>query len=135
MMKIVAAEDDFNAQKNFIGALHRFVQDSGVHVHLVHHSRKPDGHDGERRIPGRYDLKGSGAISDQADNVFCMWLDKTAINQQRQGNEDEPGKPHAILAVHKQRHGEFEGRVALWFDPGSMQFRAAPNAKPLEYLR
>jgi twinkle protein len=135
MMKIISAEDAYTEQKSFIGQLHSLVQETGMHVHLIHHARKPDGTHGERNIPTRYDMKGSGAISDQADNVFSVWADKEAEEKRRKGTPTEGTAPDSILAVLKQRHGEFEGRVALWFDRGSLQFRPFHRAPPFEYVK
>lgn len=113
LMTVVADEDDYNGQKRFIGALSAAAKDLGIHIHLVHHSRKRDD---ESRRPGKQDAKGTGAIVDQCDNFV------TVYKFPRKDDEDDE-KPTHGLYVDKQRHGEWEGLIALWFDEHSLQFR------------
>jgi twinkle protein len=40
LMKCVAGEDDYNAQKYFVDELTALARDHNVHIHLVHHIRK-----------------------------------------------------------------------------------------------
>jgi twinkle protein len=42
--------------------------------------------------------------------------------------------PDAMLVCEKQRNGEWEGRVALWFHDGSQQFVGAHGARPQGYV-
>jgi twinkle protein len=109
-MKVVEAEDDYNGQKAFVNQLCVLARDTGLHIHLVHHSRK--GQD-ESKAPGKMDAKGSGAISDLVDNCVSVWRRK----------EHEEEKPDAVLTIDKQRHGEWEGKIGLWFDAASQSFK------------
>lgn len=120
LMKCVRGEDSYNEQKDFVNELCSIARATGMHVHLVHHIRK--GND-EKHISGKFDLKGSGSISDQADNVFIVWKNK----EKAQIVANQPGyfdreEPDAMLVCEKQRNGEFEGRIKLWFDYRSQQF-------------
>lgn len=112
LMKCVRGEDDYNAQKDFVNELCAFVQAHGVHVHLVHHVRKGES---EYKAPGKFDVKGAGAITDQVDNVFIVWRNKKA-------EEEKSGDPTCVLACEKQRNGEFEGKLGFWFDIDSQQY-------------
>lgn len=123
LMKCVRGEDDYNAQKDFVNALCAFVQDHGVHVHLVHHVRKGES---EHKAPGKFDVKGAGAITDQVDNVFIVWRNKKAA-------EENNGEPTCVLACEKQRNGEFEGKFGFWFDLGSQQYLDHAGAHPATY--
>lgn len=119
LMKCVRGEDDFNGQKDFVNALCSIAQDTGMHIHLVHHMRKTAD---EKNVGGKYDLKGSGSITDQVDNVFIVWRNKAkALERQQNGITDET-VPDALLICEKQRNGEWEGRMGLWFHPDSQQF-------------
>lgn len=119
LMKCVRGEDDFNGQKDFVNALCSIAQDTGMHIHLVHHMRKTAD---EKNVGGKYDLKGSGSITDQVDNVFIVWRNKAkALERQQNGITDET-VPDALLICEKQRNGEWEGRIGLWFHPDSQQF-------------
>ena len=73
LMKCVRGEDDYNGQKEFVDELTALARDNQVHVHLIHHTRKPVN---EHHIPDKYDNKGSGAITDLVDNVMMVWRNK-----------------------------------------------------------
>ena len=49
---------------------------SGAPIHrrlVAHHLRKPKD---ENEVPDKHDNKGSGAITDQVDNVMLVWRNK-----------------------------------------------------------
>jgi twinkle protein len=119
LMMVVAGDDDYNGQKDFVTELCAAAKDTGCHIHLVHHTRKLKD---ESEVPGKFDAKGSGSITDQVDNVFTTWRNKKKEAERQQGQVDE-SKPDALLICDKQRHGEWEGRLALWFDPSSQSYR------------
>lgn len=73
LMKCGLGEDDFNAQKQFVEQLCDFKNQHDCQIHLVVHPRK--GAD-ESKLPGKLDIKGSGSISDLADNCFTIWRNK-----------------------------------------------------------
>lgn len=123
LMMVVASEDTFDEQKQFVTDLCRVAQETGLHVHLVTHARKPQS-GSEDRPPSKYDIRGSAAISDQVANVITVWADK----RKRQRLEEVPydevelAKPDALVTVEKQRNGAWEGRLKLWFDESSLRF-------------
>lgn len=119
LMKCGLPEDDYNAQKAFIDGLTVAARDYGVHIHLVAHSRK--GRD-EFAPPGKMDVKGTGAITDQVDNVITVWRNKAKERDLEDGKHDRSREPDALLICDKQRNGEWEGKVQLWFHPVSTQF-------------
>ena len=123
LMKCVKGEDDYNAQKDFVNELCAFALAHGVHVHLVHHVKKGES---EHKAPGKFDIKGTGAITDQVDNVFVVWKNKKAI-------EENNGEPTCIVACEKQRNGEFEGKLGFWFDFDSQQYMEFASAQPCWY--
>lgn len=123
LMKCVKGDDDYNGQKDFVNELCALAQTHGVHVHLVHHVRKGES---EHKTPGKFDVKGAGAITDQVDNVFIVWRNKKA-------EEEKSGDPTCILACEKQRNGEFEGKFGFWFDVDSQQYLEALSELPPMY--
>lgn len=135
LMKCGLPEDGtmaFNAQKDFIDALCRAAQETGIHVHLVAHSRK--GRD-ESAPPGKMDIKGSGSITDQVDNVVIIWRNKPKEQAEAAGNPQSVMEPDTMLIVEKQRHFEWEGRILLWYLRGSQQFVGEPNGMPIDMLK
>lgn len=138
LMKCVRGEDDYNGQKDFVDMLTGLARDLDVHIHLVHHVRKGENED---KIPGKFDGKGSGAISDQVDQSLTVWRNKkkeAAVTKLLAANkpiDDETrSTPDAILACDKNRHGEWEGKVALWFHPQSLQYVGDKQCQPLDMM-
>lgn len=127
------AEDDYNGQKAFVDTLTDFAREYGVHIALVCHMRKSDSED---RPGGKMGVKGSGAIVDMADTLMEVWRNKPKEEAIRvakaQGGEVNPevmDKPDALLTCRKQRNGEDEPKVALWFDKGSCQYLEGPHSR------
>ena len=121
MMKVVAGEDDYNSQKDFVNALCTIAADTGCHMHLILHIKKLKD---EETVPNKFDIKGSGAISDLVDNVFIVWRNKKKEKVMRETGDTLPDEPDAMLILEKQRHAEDidSGAFKLWFDHSSMQY-------------
>ena len=111
LMRVIAGEDSYNAQKDFVVKLCEIAIKTNTHIHLVHHTKK-----GKEDVPsGRYDAKGSGAISDNVHNSLIVWANK----------DENQNMPNMILKCDKQRSGEWEGKIALTFDPETLRFNEA----------
>ncbi len=123
MMMVCASEESMDEQKQLVTDLCRLAQETGLHVHLVTHCRKPS-NGGEEKPPTKYDLRGSAAISDQASNVIVVWQNKA----KRAALEKDPNdmkalaEPDGMVNVEKQRNGSWEGRNQLWFDDRALRF-------------
>lgn len=133
LMKCGIAEDDYRGQKAFIESLADFKNEFDCHVHLVAHARKGDD---EAGFVGKLDVKGTGAITDLADNCFSAWRNKKKEEESRktEPNEKKLQEPDAILNCDKQRNGEWEGKIALWFDPESFQYLESEDTPPKRYI-
>ena len=131
-----SGERAMNSQKNFVERLKRVADDCQVHIHLVHHVRKGES-EGDR--PGKFDLKGSGAIADLADQVFMVWRNKKREmhlqNPNRQANPDLESQSGAALAVVKNRRVGTEKSYALWFDRVSRQFTPTDENRPFDITK
>ena len=119
LMKVCNAEDNFNEQKYFVDELTALARDHNVHIHLIHHIRKLQS---EEVQPNKNDIKGTGAITDQVDNVFLMWRNKQKENRRRNGDKYEEDLPDAYLMCEKQRNGEAQESYGLYYHSGSQQF-------------
>lgn len=141
LMKCVRGADDYNAQKDFVDELTALARDLDIHIHLVHHIKKPDD---EGKVPGRYDAKGAGEISDQVDNVFMVWRNKP---KERIADREARGEaisekesktlaaaPDVLLVCDKQRNGDWNGAVSLWFHAGALQYCADSHCRPSELI-
>ena len=132
LMKCVSGEDDYNGQKQFVDELTSIARDHGIHIHLVHHIRKPTD---ESHKPTKYDYKGSGAITDQVDNVISVWRNKAKEKKRDEDKQVDEKEPDALLICDKQRNGEWEGSIGLWFDRASLQYVGGPGDEPLLMYR
>lgn len=129
MMKVGLDADDYNAEKRFIDDLQNVVKLLPVHLHVVVHARKASD---ESKRPNKFDVIGTGHITNLADNVLIFWRNKlremaakkiqkgVALSDKEQ-REIELGYD-AILAVEKNRHYGEEGIIGLYFHKQSGQF-------------
>jgi len=136
LAKCVRGEDDFNGQKSFVDELTAIARDYSIHIHLVHHLRKPAN---EMAVPDKHDNKGSGSITDQVDNVLLVWRNKQKEDDVKASGEFSGmlDDPDHYLLCRKQRNyeGSEEGEptVKLWFLRESQQYVYKKNAKPLYF--
>jgi len=125
LMKVVGDEDDMNGQKRLVGELFAIAKDLQIHIHLIHHVRKLSNEDA---IPDKSDLKGSGSISDQIDNLFTIWRNKPKERDFRENGlfGKLSAEPDSLLICRKQRHfegnGDGEPSIGLWLHKDSGQF-------------
>lgn len=139
LLKCHIAEDDFNAQKQFVEQLCDFKNEHPCHVHLIAHPRK--GAD-EKQEPGKLDIKGSGSISDLADNCFSIWRNKEkeiamhdAELTSRPPRATIASQADCIWSCDKQRNGDWEGKFALWFSRKAYHYLDHPKAKAIPIVQ
>lgn len=124
LMKCSLAPDDYAGQKAFINDLCGIALETGTHIHLVAHARK-----GEKESDrlDKFDIKGTSEITDQVDNVIL-------VQRNKRKEADKEGKladePDCFLTVAKQRHGDWEATVGLWFHHPSQSYIASPQHYP-----
>jgi twinkle protein len=131
LMRVVAGTDDYNSQKDFVTKLCVMAMDWNCHAHLVAHARKAEN---EKVRMDKWGVKGASEITDQCDNLFLLWR-----NKEKEGELDKPpavqdvallNEPDTFLTVSKQRHGDWEGQVGLWYDPTTKTFRPSSLTIP-----
>ncbi|STX50471.1 DNA primase (bacterial type) [Legionella busanensis] len=140
-MKLDIAEDDLKAQKALMEKLCDFKNEHNCHVHIVVHPRK--GQD-ESKPPGKLDTKGTGAISDLADNCFSIWRNKDKEKLIREQSFSEQNTTDKVINLEsevdcvwgcdKQRNGDWEGGFSFWFDKLSLQYLCRPEKKPYRFV-
>lgn len=130
LMKCGINEDDYNGQKAFVDTLCDFAKRCSVHVHLVAHSRKGGS---ELDPPNKMDVKGTGALTDLADNLFCVYRNKRkekeleALDNGQKADrcrEEIQRDYDAYLICDKSREagGDAEGTYGLNFDKQSLLY-------------
>ena len=135
---------DMDAERDFCHTLTGLAKHYQVHIALAHHMRKPQQGD-ESRPPNKFDLKGSGGIADLAHSIFICWNNKALKKLEGKINDGIPlsmeeGKKYEkikddceqLIMVDKQRHGEFEGGIALW-QGASRQFTSMSNRQSMAF--
>lgn len=130
LMKCVMGEDDYNGQKALVDELTAIARDTSMHIHLVHHIRKLSTEEAE---PDKMDVKGSGSITDQVDNLLLLWRNRKKEKDQQAGKKVDANAPDAVLICEKQRNGEWEGRIGLYYERDSQQFVGSLGAAPLNF--
>ncbi|MGL4573855.1 MAG: DnaB-like helicase C-terminal domain-containing protein [Burkholderiaceae bacterium] len=130
LQMVVAGEDDYNAQKEFVQALKAIAIELEMHIHLVHHVRKSDSED---RMPGKFDIRGAGSIVDMVDNAFIMWRNK-AKERVKDTDKWDDKEPDAKLAIVKNRENGHEKTFRLWFDPVSTQYLRDMTRAPIDLM-
>lgn len=134
LAKCVHGEDDYNGQKAFVDEMTAVARDYKVHIHIVHHLKKPVN---EYAIPDKHDNKGSGAITDLVDNVFLVFRNKEKEDDIKQnGSRSDMVEDHDhLLLCRKQRNyeGSDEGEptIRLWFHRDSQQYIGERTDAPL----
>lgn len=137
LSKLDIDPDDYNKQRDFVDKLTDFTKDHDVHIILVAHMRK--GKD-DKVIGGKFDVLGGGSITNLADTVL-IWFrnrEKEEAFKNPTLKDDEVRKyeaqPDVTCKCEKQRNGEDEPVINLWFHKASHQFLGAPGVSPRKYV-
>ncbi len=134
--------DENKSQKEAITKITEFALSTNTHVIVAAHSRKKFN---ENDQVGKLDIKGSGAITDLADIVLLLHRNKKKENALRDPRKmaelelaeqvDIHEQPDAFLTCEKNRHGEDEPHLHLWFDKQSHLYTEERNGMPPMYVR
>ncbi len=140
LMRLGVGADDYEGQEKAVFDLVSWAVEKGVHVHLVAHARKENRSNGAAHtIPDSEEVKGTSEIASNAANILGVWRNRKLEDELRQATEaaargdasaelklqDLADKPPVVLNVAKQRNGDFEGKVGLWFSLETYQYRSA----------
>lgn len=128
LMRLGIAGDDYNGQEKALFKMVDWTLLHNVHTHLVAHARKGEKGGG---APETEDIKGAMEIGANAFNILAVWRNRRLEEDLKATPEDSPEwrelveKPGVILNVAKQRNGDFEGKVGLWFDQQSYRYHSS----------
>ncbi|UNF28833.1 toprim domain-containing protein [Bartonella krasnovii] len=137
LMRLGIVCDDYAGQEQAVYKMVDWAILNNVHIHLVAHARK-GGLD--KDIPGTEDIKGASEIGANAFNIITIWRnrsleDKIFAASLAQEKADLTKRPGVIMNIAKQRSGDFEGKVGLWFDPQTYRYRCSfEQSFPRRYL-
>lgn len=126
-------------QQEIVEKIVQFKNAFNCTVFLVTHSRKQED---ESRAPGKFDVKGSGAITDLADSFFSIWKNKRKAEHMQicaitgdQPSDDLAKQWDVQITVLKNRNGQFEGRIGFDFDDSTCQYIERRGGKPRKYIQ
>lgn len=122
LMKCDMGTDDYETQRVFLGELHSFAQEYGIHLHVVGHPRK--GSD-DTTAPGIMDVHGGQSVIAQPDNVICVFRNKRKEKDRASGKMSDHTanvEPDTIAFINKQRLTGTEGASKLWMNTKCFRF-------------
>lgn len=130
LAKVVKSPDDYAGQKYFIDNMTSIAKDYGIHIHVVHHLRKPPK---ETERPDKHDVKGAGEVVDLIDNLFLVWRNKEKEEDRKTGQNKLSDDPDQIIFCRKNRNhegiGDGEPTILLWHHVDSGQFLESPTSE------
>jgi len=121
------------SQIEFVDRLCWAAKSENIHVHLVHHMRKGEGHDGEHRTPGKHDFRGAGEIVDLVDNAFVVHRNIAKDVKRQKGDDYDDDKADVVLKMVKNRHGDGEGVWQMWFHEGALQYSTTRDRRIIPF--
>lgn len=127
LMRLGIASDDYNGQEQALFHVINWTIANRVHTHVVAHSRKGQR---DRGVPETEDIKGAMEIGANAFNIVTVWRNRKHEEDIRNAKTDVEKaelaeKPGVIMNVAKQRNGDFEGKIGLWFDQTTYRYHSA----------
>lgn len=137
LMRLGLATDDYNGQEQVMFRIVEWAVNSGAHVHLVAHSRKADKR--FKSVPDTEDIKGAMEVGANAFNILSVWRDRDREETAQFPPPTDPkeldvynammARPGVVLNVAKQRNGDWEGKIYLWFNQDTYQYRGTQDHK------
>ena len=105
---------ELELEKRFMQQLAVTARDYEIGILAVHHMRKGQGPEGEKRVPNKHDFIGSSHLTNAAAAVLILWEDKQKSAARSNGDEVDDDKPDFVLSVAKNRFGPYEGAIGLY---------------------
>ena len=131
LMRLGYATDDYNGMEGAVYKLVNWAVASDVHVHLVAHARKAGQGAG---VTDGEDVKGPMELIANAANIIAVWRNRKLEEDLSKENDldklkELKDKPGVILNIAKQRNGDFEGKIGLWFNQETYRYRSSECRK------
>ena len=126
-----AGNDHTDLHQAFWSGCQAISRETGIHVHAVAHATKPDKGD-ESRMPSGYNIRGTGAVPDLAENLICVFRNKQKEDRIAAERADQETReaPDVIVKVDKQKFWDFRGQLRYWIDRRALRFNQYGNMDP-----
>lgn len=98
IMKLDLPSDDYDLHRVAMNKLTTFANNFSIHMHVVAHPRKGDN---DRKSVGMLDVKGSGDLINQPDNVIVVHRCKSKEMKRSAGRQADG--PDGRIVIEKQR--------------------------------
>lgn len=128
LLRLGIASDDYAGQEKAVYQMVDWTVRHNVHTHLVAHARKA----GKDTFgpPETEDVKGASEIGSNAANILTFWRNRSHEEKLQNAKSDDESaildeKPGVVMNVAKQRHGDFEGKIGLWFDQNTYRYHSS----------
>lgn len=139
--KLGIDDDDLAEQKRVISEITEFSVIHNVHTIVINHLRKTDD---DYAVGNKLAVKGSGSITDLADNIGMIWRNRpketklhgpewTAMEPEKQ--QEILRKPDTVLRFEKVRNGDHEPYIGLFFDRVSHLWVDSQGAGTYVYVK
>lgn len=79
-------------------------------------------------------MKGSGTIGDLVFNIITIWRNKPKESAQSARDYSHDDESDQVLICDKQRNGNWEGKIGLWFHPQSGQYLEERDCAPCDLM-
>jgi KaiC/GvpD/RAD55 family RecA-like ATPase len=126
LMKLDVSSDDIEEQRQFVNLLDATAKQTGCHIHLVAHPKKPSKADDE---PDQHDVAGAKEIAGIADNVLFVRRRKAdTVNDVSSG-------VRIVIAKKRFGRGQPKGHIDGWFHQDLCQYSPLQfPSGPIRYL-
>lgn len=105
---------ELEQEKRFMAKLGAVARSYGIAIVVVHHMRKPQGPEGEGKVPGRESFIGSSHLVNASSVILICWQDAKKAAAKHNGEEIDDDKPCFVISCAKNRFAPFTGMVGLY---------------------
>lgn len=130
LMRLGIASDDYDGQADAVSGMVDWAVEKNAHLHLVAHARKRSHGSG---APETEDVKGAMEVGANAANIIIIWRNRK-IEQSEGDPRERPEfteEPGVKVNIAKQRNGDFEDALKLYFSRRTYQYFSAIDNRKL----
>lgn len=105
---------ELEQEKRFFSKLGAIARSHEIAIVVVHHMRKPQGPEGEGKVPGRENFIGSSHLVNASSVILVCWQDAKKAAAKHNGEEIDDDKPCFVISCAKNRFAPFTGMCGLY---------------------
>jgi hypothetical protein len=105
---------ELEQEKRFFSKLGAIARSHEIAIVVVHHMRKPQGPEGEGRVPTRDNFIGSSHLVNASSVILICWQDAKKAAAKHSGAEVDDDSPCYVISCAKNRFSPFTGMVGLY---------------------